>query len=51
LSSAEKGVLITAEICISASGNFMPMIFYISLVTENKELLDNAQHSGVSSNG
>jgi hypothetical protein len=42
LSSAETGVLVTAEIFMSASGNFMPMIFVFPLARENKELLDDA---------
>jgi hypothetical protein len=29
LSSAERGVLVTAEIYMSASGNFMPMMFVL----------------------
>jgi hypothetical protein len=41
LSSAERGVLVTDEIFMSASGNFMPMMFLFPLTTENKELLDD----------
>jgi hypothetical protein len=43
LSSAERGVLVTAEIFMSASGNFFPMTFVFSLARKNKELLDVAQ--------
>jgi hypothetical protein len=42
LSSADTGILVTAEIFMSASGNFMPTMFVFSLTTENKELLDGA---------
>jgi hypothetical protein len=42
LSSAERGVLITAEILMSASGNFVPMMLVFPLTRENKELLDDA---------
>jgi hypothetical protein len=42
LSSTERGVLVTAEIFMSASGNFVPMMFVFPLARENKELLDNA---------
>jgi hypothetical protein len=42
LSSAERGVLVTAEIFMSTSGNFVPMMFVFPLARENKELLDNA---------
>jgi hypothetical protein len=41
LSSAERGVLVTAEIFTSASGNFVPTVFVFPLARENKELLDN----------
>jgi hypothetical protein len=42
LSSAETGVLVSAEIFMSASGNFVPVTFVFPLATENKELLDDA---------
>jgi hypothetical protein len=42
LSSAERGVLVTAEIFMSASCNFMPMVLVFPLARENKELLDDA---------
>jgi hypothetical protein len=42
LSSAERGVLATAEIFMSASGNFMSTMFVFPPATENKELLDDA---------
>jgi hypothetical protein len=42
LSSAERCVLVTAEIYMSASGNFVPMIFVFPLTRENKGLLDDA---------
>jgi hypothetical protein len=36
------GVLVTAEIFMSASGNFMPTMFVFPQATEMKELLDDA---------
>jgi hypothetical protein len=42
LSSAKRGVLVIAEICMSASGNFMPMMFVFPRAREKKELLDDA---------
>jgi hypothetical protein len=42
LSSAERGVLVTAEIFRSASGNFVPTMFVFTRDRENKELLDGA---------
>jgi hypothetical protein len=42
LSSAGRGVLVTAEIFMSASGNFMLMMFVFPRARENKELLDDA---------
>jgi hypothetical protein len=38
----ESGVLVTAEIFMSAFGNFMPMMFVFPLARDNKELLDDA---------
>jgi hypothetical protein len=42
LSSAKWGVVVTAEIFMSASGNFVPKMFAFSPARENKELLDGA---------
>jgi hypothetical protein len=42
LSSVERRVLVTADIFMSASGNFVPMMFVFPLTRENKELLDDA---------
>jgi len=42
LTSAERGVLITAEICMSASGNFMPTMFVFPRKRENPILMDDA---------
>jgi hypothetical protein len=42
LSSAETGVLVSAEIFMSASGNFMSTMFVFPRARENKELLDDA---------
>jgi hypothetical protein len=42
LSSAERDVLVTAKIFMSASGNFVPTIFVFPRARENKELLDDA---------
>jgi hypothetical protein len=42
LSLAERGVLVAAEIFVSASGNFVPMRFVFPLPREKKELLDDA---------
>jgi hypothetical protein len=42
LSSAERSVLVTAEIFMSASGNFMLTMSVFPRATQNKELLDDA---------
>jgi hypothetical protein len=42
LSSAERGVLVTDEIYMSPSANFVPMIFVFPLARDNEELLDDA---------
>jgi hypothetical protein len=42
LSSAERDVLVTAEIFMSASDNFVPTMLVFPLARENKELLDDA---------
>jgi hypothetical protein len=42
LSSAERGLLVTAKIFMSASGNLMTMMFVFHLARENKGLLDDA---------
>lgn len=42
LSSAERGVLTTAETCMSAAGNFMPTMFIFPRTRENPVLLDEA---------
>jgi hypothetical protein len=42
LSSAERGVLVTAEILMSASGNFMQTMFVLSFrARDDEELLDD----------
>jgi hypothetical protein len=42
LSSAGRGVLVTAEIFMSACSNLVPLMFVFPLARENKELLDDA---------
>lgn len=42
LMSAERGQLVTAEICMSASGAFMPTMFIFPRKRMNPELLDDA---------
>jgi hypothetical protein len=42
LSSAIRGALFTAEIYMSASGNFVPVMFIFRLAREKKELVDDA---------
>lgn len=42
LTSAERGVLVTAETCMSASGIFMPTMFVFPRKRENPLLLDDA---------
>lgn len=42
LTSAERGVLVTAETCMSASGNFMPTMFIFPRKRDNPLLLDDA---------
>lgn len=42
LVSAERGVLVTAEICMSAAGNFMPTMFVFSRKRQNPMLIDDA---------
>lgn len=42
ISSAERGALVTTEICMSASGNFMPPMFVFPRKKENKMLMDDA---------
>ncbi|KAF2887573.1 hypothetical protein ILUMI_18600 [Ignelater luminosus] len=42
LSSAERGVLVTAEACINAAGNIMPTMFVFPPKRENSLLMDNA---------
>ncbi|XP_046388449.1 uncharacterized protein LOC124157622 [Ischnura elegans] len=42
LSSAERGILVTVETCMSASGNFMPPMFVFPRKRENPLLMDDA---------
>ena len=42
LSSGERGVLVTAETCMSATGVFMPTMFVFPRERAKPELLDNA---------
>ncbi|KAJ8949640.1 hypothetical protein NQ318_010056 [Aromia moschata] len=41
LVSAERGTLVTVEICMSAAGNFMPSMFVFPRVRAKPELLDD----------
>ena len=40
--SAERGTLTTTEICMSATGQFIPPLFIVPRVTENRQLMDAA---------
>lgn len=42
LSSAERGTLVTAAVCMSAAGNFMPLMFIFPRKKPNNEFLDHA---------
>lgn len=42
LVSAERGTLVTTEICMSAAGNFMPPMFIFPRVRGKPELMDEA---------
>lgn len=42
LTSAERGVLVTVEMCMNASGNFMPAMFIFPRKRENPILMDDA---------
>lgn len=42
LVSAERGVLVTAEICMNASGSYMPTMFVFPRKRSKPELLDDA---------
>lgn len=42
LTAAERGELVTAEICVSASGVFMPPLLIFSRVRESSEYLNGA---------
>lgn len=42
LSSTERGVLVTAETCMNAAGNFMPVMFVFPRKRENPLLMDDA---------
>jgi hypothetical protein len=42
LSSAERGQLVTVEICMSASGNFVPPLFVFPRCRMKPDLMDNA---------
>ncbi|GBM76068.1 hypothetical protein AVEN_167488-1 [Araneus ventricosus] len=42
LKSAERGVLVTAETCVNAAGNFLPPMFVFPRKKENPLLMDDA---------
>lgn len=42
LTSAERGTLVTAEVCMSASGMFMPLMFVFPRKTAKDALLDHS---------
>lgn len=42
LTSAERGVLVTIETCISESGNYLPPMFVFPRQRENPRLMDDA---------
>lgn len=42
ISSAERGTLVTVEICMNAAGNFMPPLFTFPRKRENPLLMDEA---------
>lgn len=42
LSSAERGQLVTVEICMSASGHFIPPLFVFPRCRMKPDMLDNA---------
>lgn len=42
LTSAERGILVTAETCMNAAGNFMPTMFVFPRERAKPELLDDA---------
>lgn len=42
LASAERGVLVTTEICVNAAGNFVPTMFVFPRKRENALLMDDA---------
>ncbi|CAM1325721.1 Uncharacterised protein r2_g3461 [Pycnogonum litorale] len=42
LTSAERGKLVTSEICMNAAGNFIPPLFIFPRVRMKDELMDNA---------
>lgn len=42
LTSAERGVLVTTEICMNAAGNYMPTMFVFPRKRENPLLMDDA---------
>lgn len=47
LTSAERGVLVTAEICMSATGSFVPPFFVWPRVRMKPELMDGAFPSSI----
>ncbi|XP_047127267.1 tigger transposable element-derived protein 6-like [Hydra vulgaris] len=47
LTSAEHGQLVTVEICMSASGNFVPPLFVFPRVHMKSELMDAAPPSSI----
>ncbi|EFN60763.1 hypothetical protein EAG_00203, partial [Camponotus floridanus] len=47
LSSAERGQTVTVEICVSASGSYMPPMFIFPRVRMNPLLINNSAFPGV----
>ena len=40
--STERGILVTVETCMSAAGNYIPLMFVFPRAKENPLLLDDA---------
>ncbi|KAJ8875529.1 hypothetical protein PR048_023424, partial [Dryococelus australis] len=50
LTSAERGTLVTAEVCMSASGMFMPLMFVFPRQTDKNALLDHSLPRSIAAN-
>ena len=48
VTSAERGLLFTVEICMSATGAFLPPMFVFPRVRMKDELMDGAPHGSIS---